>query len=477
MQSLEALKDLQRKYAGLLLHSWPDETVVQSCNTSIEKIKNIFSNNIDDIDFSNTSQRDFLSTILYKYLAKDDNKFTVKLIEQLSAWFTHCYIQKGTDTDDSLKLYQLTDTFILEKIFKLFESPNVNKQLVGNNLMTSYLNLHKNCSPQFIKILMHFVKRNDIVENLDDYFDKNYFIKQIRENEAEKENYTEYLTAKNIKNRFINTKYFSNIWFWWVMKCADVLSENFITNNIVSGLFTKVSLDEQKVILAYMAKQIDSISDNEKRNNYFRNYLIPIIGKHNPIHIEYWKITDNELEAIYGKLLESAPKIFRKYYISEFIIIFFDALESTGGDEDRAIFWRGYKNKINDFAIALKPAHRRPMQNYIVTHVNKEAVNGYLEILSDFTLNLQTTNSNTPAVLVLAFASVIIVEFSEKGNAMYIYRNNDESYPYYLKTDNKNTELDFKNTDSPNYIDKLTHSGKWQANFRYNLSKRFNIVP
>lgn len=337
MQALDILKDLQRKYAERLRYSWPNEDVEKSCNASIKKINNIFSNDIENIDFNNTSQREFLSNLLYKYLVKDDNKFSVKLIEQFSAWFFHCYIQNNKDTGNNIKLYQLSDKLILGKIFKLFDTVGVNKQLIGDNLMTSYLNLYKNCSQQFKKLLKSFINHINIINNLDLYFDQELFIRQIQNTDIEKENYSEYLLTKLIRNRFINTKYFSDMWFWWVIICADVLSEKFIKNNIVAGFYPTVDLDQQKVILAYMANRVEQIQGNETRNSYFMNYLIPVIGNHNPTHIEYWNITNKKLENLYGKLLKVAPQIFRRYYISEFIIIFFDALESTGGDEDRAI--------------------------------------------------------------------------------------------------------------------------------------------
>ena len=67
MQAIEALFDLQRKFADRLAYSWPDKEVEKKCESSIKKIKNIFSSNVEDIDFSNIAQSEFLSNILYHY--------------------------------------------------------------------------------------------------------------------------------------------------------------------------------------------------------------------------------------------------------------------------------------------------------------------------------------------------------------------------------------------------------------------------
>ena len=70
---MEALLDLQKKFADRLAYSWPDEEVGKKCEASIRKIKSIFSSRVEDIDFSNDTQRDFLSKLLYRYLIYNDN--------------------------------------------------------------------------------------------------------------------------------------------------------------------------------------------------------------------------------------------------------------------------------------------------------------------------------------------------------------------------------------------------------------------
>ena len=245
---------------------------------------------------------------------------------------------------------------------------------------------------------------------------------------------------------------------------------------MLQSRINSIDIDKKKVILAYIANKIDKVQNNKKKDHYFKDYLLPLIGKNNPLHEEYWKVNDKLYEK-YKTILDKATTIFRKYYVSEFISIFFDALENTGGDRSRAIFWKKYKNRINDFALGLKDYDIRTIKNYIRNNIPENSVNGYLEVLSEFTLRLSAPKSNTPAVLVLSFDSIIIIEFSVTGNAAYIYRNNPNSHWNYLKADDKYNEDDFKNKLSPNFIDAFHHRGYWQYTFGGRLRSYYHIEP
>lgn len=473
MRAMEALKDLQRKYADRLRYSWPDEDVSKQCDESIKKIKSIFSNDVDIIDFNSTLQKDILVDLLQKYVIRNINRFTVQSIEQLSAWFSQCEIEIATG---KYKLYQLSNIFILTKIFKLFKTVNVNTRIVTENLLVCYLNLYENCSKQFVNILISYVSQN--IDNYEYYFSQSNFIQtHFTKSERNQTDYVSFLISKNINKKFVSKKYFRDMWFFWVMNCADVLTDDFLNNNIMLGLFSSVSLDRQKIILAYIAYIFSNNPiDNQRKKFCFENYLIPKIGKSNPLHKEFW-IVDKELKLNYDKFLTAAPNIFKNYYVTEFISIFFDALESTGGDEERAIFWKKYKNKINKIAIALKNDHKEQIERYIEKHIPKSSIDGYKKILLDFVQPLQASKSTTPAVLILGFESIIVIEFSQIGNAMYIYRNNKKTDYLFFRSSTKNGEDDFKNWKSSSFLKKLVHRGDWQENFRYVLWSDFNIKP
>ena len=474
MQALEALFDLQRKFADRLAYSWPDKEIEKRCEAFIKKIKNIFTSNVEDIDFSNIVQSEFLSNILYRYIAFDDNKFSQQLIEQLSAWYCYCKIPMNQDGQNAC-LNKIEDSSVLKKIFKLFKDNNVNKQIISNNLLYSYLELYKKCSNQFIGTLHSFLKKTGIIDKVDLYFNTNKFEILLSKEVNEKENYANFLISNGIKPKFVKTSYFNNLWFDWVILCANVLSEKFLSEMLQSRI-NSIDIDKKKVILAYIANKIDKVQNNKKKDHYFKDYLLPLIGKNNPLHEEYWKVNDKLYEK-YKTILDKATTIFRKYYVSEFISIFFDALENTGGDRSRAIFWKKYKNRINDFALGLKDYDSRTIKNYIRNNIPENSVNSYLEVLSEFTLRLSAPKSNTPAVLVLSFDSIIIIEFSVTGNATYIYRNNPNSHWNYLKADDKYNEDDFKNKLSPNFIDTFHHRGFWQNTFGGRLRRDYHIEP
>lgn len=474
MQAIEALFDLQRKFADRLAYSWPDEEVEKKCEASIKKIKNIFSSNVEDIDFSNTAYSEFLSNILYSYIADDDNNFSPQLIEQLSAWYCYCRIPLNQD-GQYVYLYKIEDSSVLKKIFKLFKDNNVNKQIISNNLLYSYLELYRNCSNQFKNILYSFLKKTGIIDKVNLYFNTNEFEILLSTEVDEKENYTSFLISSGIKPKFVMTSYFKDFWFDWVILCANVFSEKFLSEMLQTRI-NSIDIDEKKVILAHIANEIDKVQNNKKKDFYFKDYLLPVIGKNNPLHEEYWKVNDKLYEK-YKKILNKVTKIFSKYYVSEFISIFFDALENTGGDRSRAVFWKKYKNRINDFALGLKDLDIRTIKNYIRNNIPENSVNSYLEVLSEFTLRLRAPKSNTPAVLVLSFDSIVVIEFSVTGNAAYIYRNNANSYRNYLKADNKYNEDDFKNKLSPNFIDTFYHRGYWQDTFRGRLRSYYHIEP
>ena len=379
------------------------------------------------------------------------------------------------ENGENTYLNKIEDSFVLNKIFTLFQGNTVNKQIICNNLLYSYLELYRNCSNQFINTLHSYLQKTGTIDKVNLYFNTNEFESVLSKEVNEKENYASFLIFNGIKPKFVMTSYFTDLWFDWVMLCANVLSEKFLSE-ILQSRINSIELDKKKIILAYIANKIDKVQNNEKKEHYFKEYLLPPIGKNNPLHEEYWKV-NSELYEKYKTLLDTATKIFRKYYVSEFISIFFDALENTGGDRSRAVFWKKYKNRINDFALGLKDYDIRTMKSYIRNHIPETSVSGYLEILSEFTLWLRAPKSNTPAVLVLSFDSIIIVEFSVTGNAAYIYQNNEKSHWNYLKADNKNNEDDFKNKDSLNFIDTFHHRGYWEYNFGTRLRSYYHIEP
>ena len=69
------------------------------------------------------------------------------------------------------------------------------------------------------------------------------------------------------------------------------------------------------------------------------------------------------------------------------------------------------------------------------------------------------------------------MEFSEIGNAVYVYENTPYSRKKYLKDDNKINEDDFKNKESANFIKAWTHQGRWQTNFHNRLGDDYGIEP
>lgn len=472
MLAIDALKDLQKKFAERLNDKFPDDDIAAECNSSIKQIRNIYSTKVQDIDFSNTSLVKPLPNLLKKYINKGINDFTVMGIELLSAWFYHSIFRSSITSKENGKdfLYQIKSAALLTKVFSLFTGSKVNKSRVCENLLYGYLQVYDNCSQQFASCLKAFVEEMGKIENLSYYFDRERFAGYFVYEKFE--NYSAFLALCKIKKNFHETKYFQDFWFDWAMKGADVLSKKFLSKDFVDKI-DRIGIDKKKVLTAFIACKADlEFDDNApEKDLYFKNYLLQSIGKNNPIHEEYWNV-EKKFKNDYAEFLDAAPKIFRKYYTSEFILIFFDAYESAGGDDARAVFWRLYKNKINDFVLGVSDENLYKIKTYIQSKFRDDLVKNYLSILSDYTLRLYTAKS---AVLVLAFDKIIAVEFSEIGNAVYVYENSPHARLELLKGKDKNSEDDFKDKSVAN--DWWVHSGRWQYNFQTRLEDNYGIKP
>ena len=160
----------------------------------------------------------------------------------------------------------------------MFKDNNVNKQIISNNLLYSYLELYKNCSNQFKGTLHSFLNKTGIIDEVNLYFNTNKFEILLSKEVNEKENYANFLISNGIKPKFVMTSYFNDLWFDWVILCANVLSEKFLSEMLQSRI-NSIDIDEKKVILAYIALKIDKVQNNKKKDHYFKDYLLPLIGK------------------------------------------------------------------------------------------------------------------------------------------------------------------------------------------------------
>ena len=146
----------------------------------------------------------------------------------MELYLFHCYLYSNTEIKTRY-INELEDSFVLGKIFKLFHNKGVNKHIICNNLLYSYLGTYKNCSARFIKSLQSYLQQTGIIENVKMYFNQGNFLLLFSKEVMEKEDFEIFLISAGIKPKFTKTSYFSDLWFDWVMQCANVFSKKFLS--------------------------------------------------------------------------------------------------------------------------------------------------------------------------------------------------------------------------------------------------------
>jgi hypothetical protein len=202
------------------------------------------------------------------------------------------------------------------------------------------------------------------------------------------------------------------------------------------------------------------LSQSAKRSESFQRGLLSYIQCHK-------RLGDPRARESLPNWRSIAPEAAQRYLswlARDSIIFFFNTiLPNNSENRRRKDFWLRYHDRIQDFQVAVSDADEWKLKS----SQDSEDFNYYSEVAHP-----------TTSAFLMKFEGYgqqyLIIEFSEKGHAAYIYRMADfEARGLTLRThrfDLKN-ELKFDDTN------RIFHSGDWEHKWASKLSFELGIRP
>lgn len=280
-----------------------------------EKILKI-KNNLK-IDYSvpittKANELERVKQIYINYLLGKGNDFNSHYI-QILAWnlFNLKIIKTKSGVQISIFEYSpnpLAPYTVIEKTFRLFTKKIINSNKIIFALLITYLNNYKKVSNRYKNNLQKYLKDIKFSKYTNLFFVSDYekiykyFLKLSQRFENTIISFPEWLTKLKIPESLLNTTYFSDLWFYWIVHYAD-LSDTEILKNLDCIFFRNCDENLQKIILAYIiySKRKSLIEKYFDVMNLCLKYIFPAIKKGNPFTKEFWNIDCDE---IYKKYLD-----------------------------------------------------------------------------------------------------------------------------------------------------------------------------
>jgi hypothetical protein len=233
----------------------------------------------------------------------------------------------------------------------------------------------------------------------------------------------------------------------WSLRCL-----RWITEGVLSDLTPPDAFSESISSLI--------LSQSAKRDESFQRALLSYIQCHK-------RLGDPRARESSPNWRSIAPEAAQRYLswlARDSIIFFFNTILPNNSENcRRKDFWLRYHDRIKDFQVAVSDADEWKLKSSL----DSENFNYYSEVAHP-----------TTSAFLMKFEGYgqqyLIVEFSEKGHAAYIYRMADfEARGLTLRThrfDMKN-ELRFDDTN------RIFHSGDWEHKWASKLSFELGIRP
>jgi hypothetical protein len=202
------------------------------------------------------------------------------------------------------------------------------------------------------------------------------------------------------------------------------------------------------------------LSDSAKRSEGFQRALRSYVQNHK-------RLGDPRLRESARNWRSIAPEAAQRYWswlARDSIVFFFNTiLPNNSGNQRRKDFWLRYHDRIKDFQVAVSEAD-----------VWKVKANQKSTDLLYYSLVAHPTTS----AFLMSFEGYgghfLVIEFSETGNAAYIYNIADfESRGLTLRTG----QFSVKNDLKFNTTHRIFHNAYWERKAAYKLSSEFGIRP
>lgn len=316
MEAITSLQNADSSINKLLAES---RNSVPFANEKIEKKVQSLTFAIKDtfkIDYSRPvafklGEKERVQRIYIDYLTGKADDFNSHYI-QLLAWHLH-ELKIMSKNGNTLSVFEdhpfpLVPFTIIEKTFRLFHKKCIDVNKVSYALVLTYLDNYRFTSNRYKNELRRYLRSIKFSDDLDVYFNiKNimtYVANKTAKTAPSGEPFPERLSRLKIKPRTLETLYFSDAWFAWMFKVADLTDEVYVLKNLNCGYFKRCNADLQKIIMAKI------IYDNSTYHLMRANteliclqYIFPTIEKGNPLTKEFW---DLNYTGIYKMYLDSA---------------------------------------------------------------------------------------------------------------------------------------------------------------------------
>lgn len=269
-------------------------------------------------------------------------------------------------------------------------------------------------------------------------------------------------TVLGFQQSAINLEYFSDV---LIAYYSGIKSLEFteIDDTLKVHTFPRT----KKLIAVNMVEYADKTHDDGIQNQvsqYLNNTLGSITLP------ETWAPFPNATESEIGRL-EHARELVNIWLAQKVIEVFFEYIS----EPERKKYWLKWSSVVKDFKIVGSSIFR-----YRLAHDHR-----LKDLYQSFFIPLDS-GTDTTAALVLYIKDRIFIEFSEKGNALYIYKKDDQ----FLTTNlfNKRIIRSISSLKKPNWHmvafqsyqnywtyredGKLFHSGNWQNRLDNYMAKK-----
>lgn len=280
------------------------------------------------------------------------------------------------------------------------------------------------------------------------------------------DNYSDFLRNIKVNTNFISTNFFQRIWYIWCLtRKPNTYSESFFKKN--KDRINAETEDIRKCILAVITCQVNKLAS---RDTLITSQLLPMFGSVNPAERSFWNVSSQVLRNKYSDCLAAAPKIYFKYFTKTFIEAFFLVL-STGTssyERERSLFWLNYIDQIEEIKIGVTSYRDEVFRRKL------SQLPGDTRMYMAFyeTCKMSIYCSSNPAALLMKINNVLAIEFTENGNAAYLYHKNNEFAQKLFNRKAIYNVSDLKiQSESYGFIDRIIHNGYWQSAAEWTLNR------
>lgn len=463
-KTLEAVTQLANNSTFLTTYSFPNKENAEKCNRSlilIDDLTNRIGTEEENVSavYLKTLRQNFL-----RYMNSNDTDIPRFLLNKRSIKQVISHLSDKEIYDS--EIIKTDDISVIKKILFLLETATTSKELGKDfsiSILKSYYSFYNNCSKVFISNMKKYV---DKYYSEKYYLNQNEFIPNFNQYDKGEENYSDFLRNIKLNTNFISTKFFQEMWYiWCITRKPSTFTESFVKNN--KDRINSEREDIRKCLLAVITCQINTLASRE---TIITNQILPMFGSVNPTDHSFWEITSDELKTKYFTFLDKAPKIYYKYFTKTFLEAFFLVLSSGNSiyEKERAIFWLKYIDIIEDFKIGVTDSKDHILRKRLAQ------LPGDTRMYMAFYKNckIEIYRDSDPAAILMKLNNILAIEFTENGNAAYLYQKNHEEAQKLFNSDYVMSVTCFKyQFRSYGFIDRIIHNGYWQGNADWLLSR------